>query len=110
MAKRHPYCGRVVNSTEIPIKKGHSGWVSCKDELPPKKGKFLFSYHCGIGLGCWDQCYTIINGNSERTHKAYILILWPSEILDGNDPFCFDEEKMKEMEMFWMPLPEPPKE
>ena len=80
-------------------------WVDCKDEMPPKDKKFIFSYHCGEGLGQHGQCYTIINGNSERTHHAYILILWPSEILDGNDPMQFDDEKMIEMEIKWMPLP-----
>ncbi len=85
-------------------------WISVKHLLPPKKTKFLFSYHYGIGLGEWGQCYTIINGNSERTHEAYILILWPSEILNGENPLQFDEKKMIEMEISWMPLPEGPKD
>ena len=81
-------------------------WISVEDEAAPKKGKFLFSYHYGIGLGQWGQCFTTINGNSERTHEAYILILWPSEILEGEKPFEWDEEFMKEMEVSWMPLPD----
>lgn len=85
-------------------------WIKCSDQPAPKVGKFLYSYHCGIGLGEWGQCYTINNGNSERSHKEYILILWPSEILDGNDPYTWNEEKMVEMDVSWMPLPESPKE
>jgi hypothetical protein len=80
-------------------------WISVKDKPAPKEGKFLFKYYYGIGLGEWAQCYTIFNGNSERTHQAYILILWPSEILDGKDPFEWNEEYMIEMEVSWMPLP-----
>lgn len=81
-------------------------WIDCKSEFPPKKGKFLFKYHYGIGLGEWGQCYTIFNGNSERTHEAYILILWPTEILDGREPFQWKEDYMIDMEVFWMPLPD----
>lgn len=80
-------------------------WIKCIDLPAPKDGKFLFSYHYGIGLGEWGQCYTVINGNSERTHDAYILILWPSEILDGLDPIEFSEEKMIEMNVKWMDMP-----
>jgi Protein of unknown function (DUF551) len=83
-------------------------WIKCSDRLPPKDTKFLYSYHCGIGLGQWGECYTVIRGNSERTHHAYILILHPCEILDGNDPWSCDEKTMIEMEMSWMPLPEVP--
>lgn len=82
-------------------------WFECKHTPAPKKGKFLFSYHFGIGIGEWGQCYTTINGNSERTHHAYILILWPSEILEGDVPFEWDEEYMIEMEVSWGPLPQP---
>ena len=85
-------------------------WISTKHKLPPKEGKFLFSYYYGIGLGEYGQCYTTINGNSERTHKCYILILWPSEIEEGREPYKWDEEKVKEMDLYWMPLPQSPKE
>ena len=80
-------------------------WISVKDKLPPKDSKFLFSYFYGIGLGQYGQCYEILNGNSERTHNGYILILWPTEILDGSSPMTFEEDQMIEMEMHWMPLP-----
>jgi len=83
-------------------------WISCKDNLPPKDKKFLFSYHYGIGIGQWGQCYTVINGNSERTHEAFILILHPLEILDGSEPFQWNESYMKEMNVSWMPLPKEP--
>lgn len=87
-----------------------SEWIKCSDNSAPKEGKFLFNYYYGTGLGEWGQCYTIINGNSERTHEAYILVLWPSEILDGSNPIIFSEEIMKDMKMSWMPLPQPPKD
>jgi Protein of unknown function (DUF551) len=83
-------------------------WISVKDQMPPKDKKFIFSYHYGEGLGQWGQCYTTINGNSERTHESYILVLHPSEISDGNDPFKWDEEYMIYMEVKWMQLPKPP--
>ena len=80
-------------------------WNSVKSIPAPKNEKFLFSYDYGIGLGQWGQCYTVINGNSERTHEAYILILHPSEILDGAEPFCWDHERMVSMDVYWLPLP-----
>ena len=83
-------------------------WVKCAKKMPPKDQKFLFHYFYGTGIGEWGQCYSIINGNSERTHEAYILVLWPSEINDGNSPFIWDENYMNEMEVFWMLLPDPP--
>ena len=83
-------------------------WISVKDKPAPREGKFLFSYYYGIGLGKWGQCYTTRNSNSERTHEAYILVLWPSQILDGQSPFQWTEEIMIEMEVYWMPLPNPP--
>lgn len=86
-----------------------SEWISSKDQHPPKHEKFLFSYEYGIGLGEWGLCYTEINGNSERTHEAYILILWPSEINDGNCPMTFHTYQIVEMDFLWMPLPLPPK-
>ena len=117
--------GEVVKPTEPITLKGDPGyetymidettfgvrpkWISVKQEMPPKDKKFLFSYHCGEGLGEWGQCYTVFNGNSERTHEAYILILWPSAILDGNEPFCWSEEKLIEMDVKWMLLPKPPR-
>jgi hypothetical protein len=76
-------------------------WFDCKETPAPKEGKFLFHYDHGIGLGQWGQCYTTINGNSERTHEAYILILHPSEILDGSEPYCWSHEKMIEMGVSW---------
>ena len=87
-----------------------SEWIKCSDRLPPKLGKFIYNYYYGIGLGEWGQCYTIINGNSERTHEAYILILWPHEILDGLFPYEWNDERMIEMEVNWMPLPDAPNE
>ena len=85
-------------------------WVKCSDQMPPKDKKFIFNYCYGIGLGQWGKCYKTRNGNSERTYDAYIFILHPSEIIDGNPPFFFTEEYMIEMEVKWMPLPHPPKE
>lgn len=85
-------------------------WIKCKNALPPKDCKFLFAYYFGIGLGVWAQCYKTVNGNSERTHEAYILILHPSDILNGDDPFCWDEKYMIEMDVSWMPLPKPPED
>ena len=84
-------------------------WIDVNDLLPPKNIKFLFNYYCGTGIGEWGQCFTVTNGNSERTHKCYILILNPS-LLVGNqeEPFEWDEKKMIEMEVSWMHLPKPP--
>lgn len=84
-------------------------WISVKDKAAPKKDKFLFSYHCGVGLGNWSQAYTIFNGNSERTHEIYFLVLWPMDISENNgEPMEWTEEKMIEMDVMWMPLPKPP--
>ena len=84
-------------------------WISVKDLPARKNNKFLFSYFGGIGLGCWGQAYTTINGNSERTHEAYFLVLNPCDISeDQGEPFEWDEEKMIEMEVSWMALPKPP--
>lgn len=86
-----------------------SEWISVKDKAAPKTGKFLFYYHCGIGLGCWTQAYTTINGNSERTHKCYFLVLWPCDISENDgEPMQWSDDKMIEMDMYWMPLPNPP--
>ncbi len=82
-----------------------SEWIKASDMMPPKDCKFLFSYYYGIGLGEWGQAYTIINGNSERTHESYILILHPSEINDGELPFVWKEDKIIEMQVKWMNLP-----
>ncbi len=76
--------------------------------MPPKKGKFLFNYYYGTGLGNWDQAYEIINGNSERIDEQYILVLWPSEVNSGISCFQWDEKKMIEMDVSWATLPEPP--
>jgi len=86
-------------------------WIKIEDQSPPKDKVFLFSYFYGIGLACWGQCFTTINGNSERTHEAYILILNP-DLMVGNqgEPMEWDEECMKTMEVSWMPLPNPPEE
>lgn len=84
-------------------------WISVKDKAAPKKDKFLFSYHYGVGLGNWSQAYTTFNGNSERTHEIYFLILWPMDISENNgEPMQWTEEKMIEMDVMWMPLPKPP--
>lgn len=80
-------------------------WISVKNQPAPKEGKFLFSYHCGVGLGAWGQAYTTIQGNSERTHKLYFLVLWPMDISDDGEPFQWDESKMIEMDVYWMNLP-----
>lgn len=86
-------------------------WTSVKEQPAPKEGKFLFSYHCGVGLASWAQAYTIINGNSERTHECYFLVLWPQDISENDgEPFQWTEEKMIEMDVSWRPLPEPPEE
>jgi hypothetical protein len=85
-------------------------WISVKDEPAPKTGKFLFYYHCGIGLGSWGQAYTTINGNSERTHHVYFLVLWPQDISENDgEPMQWWESKMIEMDVYWRPLPERPK-
>lgn len=84
-------------------------WISVKNKEAPKTRKFLFYYHCGIGLGNWGQAYTCINGNSERTHKSYFLVLWPMDISENDgEPMQWDEKKMIEMEMYWMEIPKPP--
>jgi hypothetical protein len=81
-------------------------WISVKVKMAPKNEKFLFDYHCGTGLGCWGQGYTDINGNSERTHEIYFLVLWPRDISENTtEPMQWSEEKMKEMDVFWTPLP-----
>jgi hypothetical protein len=94
-----------------PIKKEEKlEWISVKIKTAPKDSKFLFSYHCGIGLGAWGQAYTNINGNSERTHSLYFLVLCPMDISENNgEPFQWNEDKMIEMEVYWMPLPKSPK-
>jgi hypothetical protein len=81
-------------------------WVECVKKFPPKNKKFLFSYDYGIGIGAWGQCFSVINGNSERTHEAYILVLNP-HLMVGNqeEPFKWDENKMLDMEVKWMDLP-----
>ncbi len=86
-------------------------WISVKDEEAPKQEKFLFSYHYGVGLGSWGQAYTTINGNSERTHEVYFLVLCPMDISENDgEPMQWTEEKMVEMDVKWMPLPHAPKE
>jgi hypothetical protein len=81
-------------------------WIDCKTQMPPKNRKFLFSYYYGIGLGEWGQCYTTINGNSERTHEAYILVLSPAALLNPEEPFTWDESYMIYMEVKWKFLTE----
>lgn len=84
-------------------------WISVSEQEAPKTGKFLFSYHYGIGIGEWANTFQHRNGDSFLTDvKKYILILWPSEILQGCDPMEWDNGKMIEMEVHWMPLPNPP--
>lgn len=83
-------------------------WMRVQDQLPPKDVKFLFHYEYGTGLGEWNQCFTTINGNRERTHEGYILITWPSAINDGEAPWDCDEKYMLRFEMFWMFLPKEP--
>lgn len=80
-------------------------WKYCKDELPPKNKIFVFNFYENIGLGRWGQCYTVFKGNSERTHEAYILIIDPQQILDGEDPYEWQDERMIEKELKWM-IPE----
>lgn len=81
-------------------------WISCKDELPPIDEKFLFHYHCGTGIGEWAYTYPVIEGHSIATDPKYLLILWPSEIVAGESPLEFDDRKMIEMDIYWMPLPQ----
>ena len=83
-------------------------WIKCSEQMAPKDEKFLFCYHSGIGFGQFGQCYTTINGNSERTHTAYILCLSTQDILDGEDLFEWDKNKVIEMDVYWMPLPSIP--
>ena len=84
-------------------------WIKCSVLNPPKDKKFIFSYFAGIGIGEWGQCFKIINGNSERSHFSYILILDPFLIVgDQESPFEWNEEYMKIMEVSWMHLPSPP--
>jgi hypothetical protein len=84
-------------------------WFKCSEQLPPKEEKFLFHYYFGIGLGNWGQSYITINGNSERRDERYILVLWPSEVLDGlSNIFEWTEKTMVEMEVSWMHLPKYP--
>jgi len=84
-------------------------WISVKDQLPPKDSKFLFSYYYGVGLGLWNQVYRQFNGDSNREGFSYYLVLTPSDPSEGDETFVWDENKMIEMDVFWMPLPEPPK-
>lgn len=98
-----------VAKTDVPIS-FEWNWIKCSEQMPPKDAKFLFHYHYGIGLGNWGNHYKIINGNSERVFDGYCLILWPSEINQGQSPFQWTEKDMLEMEVSWMPLPEPPDE
>ena len=86
-------------------------WIKCTDEMPPKDRKFLFYYHCGMGLGAYGQGYTNILGNSERTHKIYFLVLWPMDISENDgEPFQWNEEKLIEMKVLWRGLPDPPED
>ena len=86
-------------------------WIKCSDNLPPKNIKFLFSYFYGVGIGCWGQCFTIINGNSERTHESYILILNPELMVgDQDQPIEWNEATMIDWDVYWMPLPKSPEE
>ncbi len=88
-------------------------WISVKDRLPPKEEKFLFHYEYGTGLGNWDVKYKDINNNSEYVGECYHLVLWASEV--NSNSRCshvmeFNEETMIQLDFFWMPLPNPPKE
>ena len=83
-----------------------SQWIDCKSQLPPKEGKFLYSYFYGVGLGEWGKRYAFVYGKSRPTSDSYILVLWPSEIENGDTPIHLNEQEMIEMEMFWMPIPE----
>lgn len=84
-------------------------WISCKNQSAPKNGKFLFHYHQGIGLGEWSSTYEHSNGDSWLTNvQKYLLIIWPSDILHGDSPFEWDEGFMIDMDVKWMPLPNPP--
>jgi len=84
-------------------------WVKCRHREAPKDRKFLFYYHCGMGLGAWSQGYTTSNGNSERTHHCYFLVLYPCDESENDTPFQWSETYMVEMDVSWRELPSPPK-
>jgi hypothetical protein len=87
-------------------------WINVKDQCAPKKGKFFFHYFGGMGLAEWGTRYEDRNNNSEYAGECYHLVLSPSQV-NGNsridEVMEFDDNKMIEMEMKWMLLPEPPK-
>jgi len=89
-------------------------WISVDDCPAPKEGKFLFHYHCGIGLGNWSRVYHFQKGGHSYLSDEckYCLILWASEHAPGTekDAMEWDENQMIEMEVKWMPLPDAPKE
>lgn len=88
-----------------------SEWISVKDKLPPKDEKFLFHYYYGIGLGAWGPCYENRNNNSECTHEAYIMVLWPvHEDYSPSHTFYWDYEALIEFDVYWQPLPKEPNE
>ena len=97
-------CGRVVCEKIFPKM---NEWISVKDKSPPKDQKFLFSYYAGIRLAQWRQCYTTINGNIERTHEAFCLVLEPFDESE-DERFEWPEDYLKYLDVYWMPLPKPP--
>lgn len=88
-------------------------WISVKDNAAPKEGKFLFHYRCGLGLGEYGSRFEDINNNSEYAGDCYHLVLSPQEV-NPNSRYCdvmeWDDDKMIEMNVFWIPLPHPPQE
>lgn len=80
-------------------------WISCNDCLPPKIRPFLFTYDMGFGIGDWQQCYKIINGNSEKTHFAYVLVNVCDRDLNDNVHYHWDDDHMKAMDVLWRNFP-----
>lgn len=66
-------------------------WISVKDKLPDKGGKYLVHYHDDI-----TGEYVIIREYLEKTRRFA--------------PMDYFEEHTGRKAMHWMPLPEPPKE
>ena len=80
-------------------------WAKCRDALPPRDRKFLFSYSGGVGLGNWGRTYKTVHGHSMPDVYKYCLVLWPSEIVAGESPFQWSEETMVEMDVEWQYMP-----
>lgn len=89
-------------------------WIKATDQMPPKESKFLFHYYFGIGIGDWSRIYHFQDGGHSylSDEYRYCLVLWASEHKKGMEEKAmqWDEEKLIEMKISWMPLPKPPEE